>query len=188
MPESARDAAIIEYCKQLRTPTLAKEHRALARQAANEGWPYEDYLHHLLEAEVTARQESVSARRVREAKFSDLKTLDQIEWEAVKGVPKQKIVELATCEYIDRGDDVVIAGPIGTGKTHLAIAIAAPASATAPAAASSTSSTWSTASSARASTATPAGWPTSSPGSISSCSTSWATCPSPRAAASSCST
>jgi DNA replication protein DnaC len=52
-----------------------------------------------------------------------VKTLDQIDWTALKGVPKPKIAELSTGGFVERGEDVVIAGPIGTGKTMLAIAL-----------------------------------------------------------------
>ena len=69
------------------------------------------------------RRDAASRQRLREAHFPEVKTLDQIEWDALKGVARTKIAELAACDYIDRGEDVVIAGPIGTGKTHLAIAL-----------------------------------------------------------------
>lgn len=123
MSESARAAVIEEHCRQLKLPTMLREYPALARQAASGGWPFEDFLHQLLEAEVLARQESVAARRLREARFPDMKTLGQLDWDAMKGVSRQKIAELATCGYLERGEDVIIAGPIGTGKTHLAIAL-----------------------------------------------------------------
>lgn len=121
---SAIAAAVIQqYCRQLKMPTVYREHGSLARQAGAGGWKYEDYLSQLLEAEVKARQEHVAAQRIREARFPDVKTLDQIDWDAMKGVSRPKIAELASCEYLERAEDVVIAGPIGTGKTHLAIAL-----------------------------------------------------------------
>jgi DNA replication protein DnaC len=49
--------------------------------------------------------------------------LDQIDWQAMEGVSKHKILELASCQYIEKTEDVVIAGPIGTGKSHLSIAL-----------------------------------------------------------------
>lgn len=123
MSEAVRDAVIAGHCRQLKLPGVLKEYPSLARQAANEGWTYQEFLRQLLEAEVLARQASVAARRVREARFPDLKSLDQIDWEVMQGVSRAKIAELVTCAFIDRAEDVVIAGPIGTGKTHLAIAL-----------------------------------------------------------------
>ena len=69
------------------------------------------------------RRDGAVARLLRQARFPDLKTLDQLDWEALRGVERPQLAQLATCEYIERAEDVVIAGPIGTGKTHLAIAL-----------------------------------------------------------------
>ena len=93
------------------------------RQAGADSWTYEEYLRELLDSEIRAREASTTARRLREARFPDLKTLGQIDWDAMPGVRKQQIIELATCQFIERPEDVVIAGPIGTGKSHLAIAL-----------------------------------------------------------------
>jgi DNA replication protein DnaC len=123
MSETARDAVLMQYCRALKMPAVQREYQALARQAREGGWPYEDYLHHLLEAEVNARHQSVAKRRIHEAHFPDLKTLEQLAWDALKGISRPKILELASGEYLARAQDVVIAGPIGTGKTHLAIAL-----------------------------------------------------------------
>ena len=57
------------------------------------------------------------------AKFPEMKSLEQIEWKLIEGVSRQKISELATCAYLDEAADIIIAGPIGTGKTHLAIGL-----------------------------------------------------------------
>jgi hypothetical protein len=51
---------------------------------------------------------------LREARFPDVKTLDQIEWAALKGVARPKILELSSCDFIGRAEDVILAGPIGT--------------------------------------------------------------------------
>lgn len=123
MSAAARNAMIKELCKELKTPTLYREHQSLAREAANEGIPYEDFLVQLLEAEVSGRRASSAARRLREARFPDVKTLDQIDWKALQGVSRPKILELSSCAFLEAAEDVIVAGPIGTGKTHLAIAL-----------------------------------------------------------------
>ena len=123
MSEAAREAVIQEHCRELKLPAVLREYPAVARQARDRGAAYEGFLADLLEAEVCARRDGASARRLREAHFPDVKTLDQLDWEALKGISRPKLRELASCAYIDRGEDVVLAGPIGTGKTHVAIAL-----------------------------------------------------------------
>ena len=56
-----------EYLQTLKLPAFRRSYEALARQAGAEGWPYEDYLRELLEAEVRSRQERAAACRLREA-------------------------------------------------------------------------------------------------------------------------
>ena len=58
------------------------------------------------------RQEHSAARLLKRAGFPDVKTLDEIKWQALEGVSRPKIMELASCAYITRGEDVVLAGPI----------------------------------------------------------------------------
>lgn len=123
MKEAIRDAVIEEYLKSLRLPTIGRNYAAMARQARDGEWKYEEYLKELLESEVLARQQRASARLLKGAGFPDLKTLEEINWGAMQGVSKPKILELASCQYIKEKEDVVLAGPIGTGKTHLAIAL-----------------------------------------------------------------
>ena len=117
------DALIDEHCKTLKLPAVRREYDRLARQARAESWSYEEYLRELLDAEVRAREASTVARRLREARFPDVKTLGQVDWTAMEGVSKQQILALATCQFVEQPEDVVIAGPIGTGKSHLAIAL-----------------------------------------------------------------
>lgn len=124
MSNAARQAVIEEHLKTLKLPGFARDYTARARQARDGSWDYEDFLRELLEAEVVSRRERCAARRLKAAQFPDHKTLEQIDWQVLKGVSKPKIAELASCEYLDRAEDVVFAGPIGTGKTHLAIALA----------------------------------------------------------------
>lgn len=123
MSKAARKALIGELCKELKMPRIRREHENLAREANDEGWPYEDYLVQLLESEVQGRRAASAQQRLKQARFPDVKTLDQIDWKALQGVSKPKILELASGEYLEKAEDVIVAGPIGTGKTHLAIAL-----------------------------------------------------------------
>jgi DNA replication protein DnaC len=123
MNAAARQAVLQEYCRELKMPTLFRQHPALARQARDGGWAYEDFLLQLVEAECLARRDHTAARRLREAHFPELKTFEQLDWAALTGISKPKLQELASGAYIAAHHDVVLAGPIGTAKTHIAIAL-----------------------------------------------------------------
>jgi DNA replication protein DnaC len=117
------DAVIQQQTKQLKLPGIGRAYAGVGRQACEEGWPYEEYLRELLDTELRSRHDRAAERRLREARFPDVKTLDQIDWKVLAGVSRPKILELASCEFVEKAEDVVIAGPVGTGKTHLAIAL-----------------------------------------------------------------
>jgi DNA replication protein DnaC len=115
---------VCSQARALRMPGLSRVYEALARQAREEHWGYEEYLHEVLSAEQTSRHDSAVRHRLREARFPEMKTLDTFDFAATDGaVSAAQISELARGEWIGRADNVILAGPIGTGKTHLAIAL-----------------------------------------------------------------
>jgi DNA replication protein DnaC len=116
-------AVIGELSKELKMSSLPVTLDSLARQAQDGAWPYESFLQEVLQTEVSKRRENTVHRRLREAGFPDAKTLEQMNWKALQGVSKTKIQALASGQFVDDGEDVVILGPIGTGKSHLAIAL-----------------------------------------------------------------
>jgi DNA replication protein DnaC len=117
------DAVIQGHLRVLRLPGIRSEYSSLIREAQQDSWSYEQFLREVLETELRSRERRSASRRLKEARFPEVKTFDQIEWEALEGVSRQMILELASCEYIQKAEDVIIAGPIGTGKTHVAIAL-----------------------------------------------------------------
>jgi len=123
MSQAATAAILKELCSELKLPTTLQEYPAVARQAQDGSWSYEAFLQEILSREVTRRRQNVARRRLREAHFPDIKTLDQLEWGAIQGVSKTKIQALSSGQFIQDAEDVVIIGPIGTGKTHLGIAL-----------------------------------------------------------------
>jgi DNA replication protein DnaC len=109
--------------RQLKMPGAAREFEALARQAREEKWTHEDYLHEVLTVEVASRRESAVRQRLRDARFPETKTLDQFDFAAADGIDAAQVSELARGGWLERAENVLLAGPIGTGKTHLAIAL-----------------------------------------------------------------
>ncbi len=115
---------LVAQARALKMPGLARVFDALARQAREERWGYEEYLHETLSAEQTSRHDSAVRHRVREARFPEMKTIDTFDFTTTDGsVSATQIGDLARGEWIEKGGNIIFAGPIGTGKTHLAIAL-----------------------------------------------------------------
>jgi DNA replication protein DnaC len=114
---------VVTVGRALKMPGMVRVFEALARQAREEHWGYEEYLHEVLRAEETSRRDSAVRQRIRDAHFPETKTLDGFDFTATDGVNAAQIAELARSEWIARGENIIFAGPIGTGKTHLAIAL-----------------------------------------------------------------
>jgi DNA replication protein DnaC len=109
--------------RQLRLPTVSANYRKFAQEAAQAGQPYEEYLLALLEFEANQRDINRRKRRVHEARFPVKRTLDEFDFAALPSLNRNKVLDLAKGEYIDRHENVALIGSIGTGKTHVAIAL-----------------------------------------------------------------
>ena len=114
---------ILTQARALKLPGLARTFAALARQARDAHWPHEDYLHEVLSAEHASRHASVIRQRLRDARFPEVKTLDTFDFAAADGVSATQVHTLARGEWVTQPENPILAGPIGTGKTHLAIAL-----------------------------------------------------------------
>lgn len=121
---SAMEAIVRAHCRTLKTPTLAREFLEVERRAIHEEWSPVAYLHALLDAEIATRGEHAVERRLRAARLPARKTLAQFDWRRPHGLSRHKLEELGRCAWVDAARNVVLLGPVGTGKTHLAIALA----------------------------------------------------------------
>jgi len=114
---------IVAHTRVLKLPGVARTFDGLARQARDAHWPHEDYLQEVLSAEQASRHESVIRQRLREARFPEVKTLDTFDFAAADGINATQVHTLARGEWVTAPENLILAGPIGTGKTHLAIAL-----------------------------------------------------------------
>ena len=114
---------VVAQTRALKLPGVARTFEVLARQARDAHWPHEEYLHEVLTAEQASRHESVIRQRLREARFPEVKTLDTFDFTTAEGVSATQIHTLARGEWVTAPENLILAGPIGTGKTHLAIAL-----------------------------------------------------------------
>jgi DNA-directed RNA polymerase specialized sigma24 family protein len=109
--------------RRLRLPGLAKSFEGLGRQARESNWEHEEYLRENLSAEEHSRNESVVRHRIRTARFPETKSLDTFEFSSADGIDPAIVAQLSRCDWIREARNLIVAGPVGTGKSHLAIAL-----------------------------------------------------------------
>ena len=112
------------HLKRLKLPTFLREHEKMAIICRGEKTDYQTYLLRLAELEAIDRERRAADRRIRAAKFPIIKTLDTFDFGAQPSINRQLVRELMRCEYVAERENVLLAGNSGTGKTHLATALA----------------------------------------------------------------
>jgi DNA replication protein DnaC len=103
---------------------MLREYGKLSEVCRQERTDYQTYLLRLAEREVSDREVRAAERRVKAAKFPVLKTLDTFEFGTQPSINRELVLELSRGDYIDARENVLLCGNSGTGKTHLATALA----------------------------------------------------------------
>lgn len=114
---------IDSLCQELSLGAVLLQYANLADQAARDEASYTDYLEQVLSAEAALRSERSRQMLIKLATFPVVKTLEQFDFDAAAGVPQAKLQELSGLAFIERRENVILLGPSGVGKTHLAIAL-----------------------------------------------------------------
>jgi DNA replication protein DnaC len=104
------------HLKALRLPTVLREYDKVAQQCAEEAVDYPRYLFRLTELELLDRERRATERRIKQARFPVVKSLNSFDFLAIPSLNKLLVLELARGEFIDRRECVLALGNSGTGK------------------------------------------------------------------------
>ena len=119
-PQLERLAA---HCQRLRLYRVEAELHTLLEQAAKKDLAYSDFLDEVLALEARSKHEKHLAMRISMARFPFQKTLESFDWKFQPSIDPKVIKELATGRFLTDGENVLLLGPPGVGKTHLAVAM-----------------------------------------------------------------
>ncbi len=114
---------LAHHLKALKLPTFLREYDKLARQCAAEGVDHTRYLLRLAELELIERERRMIERRIKDAKFPAVKSLDSFDFLALPSLNKALVLELARSEYVNRRENIIAVGNSGTGKTHIVLGL-----------------------------------------------------------------
>ena len=109
--------------RSLKAPAAARALPKLAERAREEQWGYERFAEALLSTEVASRESHGGESRIKAARFPARKTLEEFDFSFQRSAKRQVVEHLGQLDFLHARENVVLLGPPGTGKTHLAIAI-----------------------------------------------------------------
>ncbi|MBM3678060.1 MAG: ATP-binding protein [Actinobacteria bacterium] len=114
---------LVPILKKLRLSGVIQSLDLRVRQAVDDQLAHEEFLVRLLSDEASRRDAKHLEQRVRRAAFDSVRTLEDFDFQFNPDVPKARIIDLATCSFVDRHENVLLVGRTGTGKSHIAQAL-----------------------------------------------------------------
>jgi DNA replication protein DnaC len=115
---------LVQNLHELKLAQIAEIYREVLDDAARKNSSTLEVLSTLIAAEITARRQRALQRRIRQAKLPKPKTLAEYQFEFPKRIPKQKVLRLFDCQFVEQRQCAVLIGPTGVGKTHILTALA----------------------------------------------------------------
>jgi len=114
---------LVPVLKKLRLSGVLQTLELRSRQAVEDSLPFTEFLYRLLQDEAERRDAKQLQSRIKRANFERSRTLEGFDFQFNSRIPKSRIIDLATCNFVLRKEVILLIGPAGVGKTHLAEAL-----------------------------------------------------------------
>jgi len=114
---------LVKMGRQLRLSGLLETLEVRLQEARGNNLSHEEFLELILQDETNIRQQRLIARRIKTSSFRDIKTLEDFDFGFNISVKRKQIFDLASCRFIREQRDVLLIGPPGVGKSHIAQAV-----------------------------------------------------------------
>ena len=121
--ETKSTVLLRHHLKSLKLPTMHAECDKIARRCAADNADHLAFLLQLCELELIERERRAAQRRLKAARFPNIKTLESFDFAARPSINKTLVLELMRGDYIDKRENILLVGNTGTGKTHVATAL-----------------------------------------------------------------
>jgi DNA replication protein DnaC len=122
-PKDGMPSMMAYLTRVLKTPTIAVFWEELAEAARDQNWSHEEYLAAVLQRQVADRESKGTTMRIRTAHFPSVKTLEDFNLDHLPSLRRDVLAHLATSTFVPKAENVILLGPPGIGKTHLAIGL-----------------------------------------------------------------
>jgi DNA replication protein DnaC len=123
MTMSDDDTPLEQHLKYLKLPFTREHYKPAADRAARKNWTHIGYLENLAEGEAALRRDRSIRRRIGQARFPVIKTLDQFNWSWPKKINRMQVKNLFRLQFVADKSNVILLGGVGLGKSHLAAAL-----------------------------------------------------------------
>jgi DNA replication protein DnaC len=121
--ETKSTVLLKHHLKSLKLPTMHNECEKIAQRCAADNADHLAYLLQLCELELIERERKAAERRLKAARFPAAKLLDEFDFAARPSINKPLVLQLVQGDYLEKRENVLLVGPSGTGKSHLATAL-----------------------------------------------------------------
>lgn len=114
---------ITDHLSYLKLPFIRENYETIAKTAARKQWDHIQYLSELVEQESNLRRDRCIQRRIKQARFPVIKTMDQFDWSWPKKINQAQIKNLFRLKCIEEKSNIIFISSVGLGKTHIATAL-----------------------------------------------------------------